>query len=205
MFFQQSQPVRRIKFAPTTKRKNTRVLRIILGSENKKAGRVDWRRYFLISVHHYSRWEQLHKWSISGTTSQMTAGSGFTSKSQLAIPWRAASPREDVKLSLTAQWREDLRLRSPFFLLSKMLLWDCLHFIQAIPHFCKKNGGGRGIRTLGELPHTTFPMWRLRPLDHLSAMFRFDNIAPVFCFFKAVFKYFWIFSVLRLFFSSPDV
>ena len=22
-----------------------------------------------------------------------------------------------------------------------MLLWDCLHFIQAIPHFCKKNGG----------------------------------------------------------------
>ena len=26
----------------------------------------------------------------------------------------------------------------PFFLLSKMLLGDCLHFIQAIPHFCKK-------------------------------------------------------------------
>ena len=71
--------------------------------------------------------------------------------------------------------------------------------------FEHKNGGERGIRTLGELPHTTFPMWRLRPLDHLSAMFRFDNIAFVFCFFKAVFKYFWIFSVLRLFFSSPDV
>ena len=32
----------------------------------------------------------------------------------------------------------------------------------------KKNGGERGIRTLGEFPHTTFPMWRLRPLDHLS-------------------------------------
>jgi len=25
-----------------------------------------------------------------------------------------------------------------FFCCSKMLLWDCLHFIQAIPHFCKK-------------------------------------------------------------------
>ena len=34
--------------------------------------------------------------------------------------------------------------------------------------FEHKNGGERGIRTLGELPHTTFPMWRLRPLDHLS-------------------------------------
>ena len=51
-----------------------------------------------------------------------------------------------VKLCF-AQWREDLRRRSPFFLLSKMLLWDCLHFIQAIPHFCKKNGGEGGIRT----------------------------------------------------------
>ena len=34
--------------------------------------------------------------------------------------------------------------------------------------FEQKNGGERGIRTLGEFPHTTFPMWRLRPLDHLS-------------------------------------
>ena len=38
------------------------------------------------------------------------------------------------------------------FFLAKMLLWDCLHFIQAIPHFCKKNGGERGIRTLGYSP-----------------------------------------------------
>ena len=35
--------------------------------------------------------------------------------------------------------------------------------------FGKKNGGERGIRTLGTLQYTTFPMWRLRPLDHLSA------------------------------------
>ena len=32
----------------------------------------------------------------------------------------------------------------------------------------KKNGGERGIRTLGTLRYTTFPMWRLRPLNHLS-------------------------------------
>ena len=30
------------------------------------------------------------------------------------------------------------------------------------------NGGESGIRTHVELPLTTFPMWRLRPLDHLS-------------------------------------
>ena len=93
------------------KRKNTRVFRVNLGGRKQKASQIDWRRYFLISAHHYSRREQLHKRSLSGTTSQMTAGSGFTSKSQLEIPWRAASPREDVKLSLTAQWSEDLRLR----------------------------------------------------------------------------------------------
>ncbi len=34
----------------------------------------------------------------------------------------------------------------------------------------KKNGGESGIRTHVELPLTTFPMWRLRPLDHLSGM-----------------------------------
>ena len=36
--------------------------------------------------------------------------------------------------------------------------------------FERKNGGERGIRTLGTLQYTTFPMWRLRPLDHLSAL-----------------------------------
>ena len=50
-----------------------------------------------------------------------------------------------------------------------MLLWDCLHFIQAIPHFCKKNGGERGIRTLGQLPVVGFQDRCLKPLDHLSA------------------------------------
>ena len=44
----------------------------------------------------------------------------------------------------------------------------------------QKNGGERGIRTLGTLRYTTFPMWRLRPLDHLSAVQRFNNIAQVF-------------------------
>ena len=42
-----------------------------------------------------------------------------------------------MKQSLTASFRH-------FFCCSKMLLWDCLHFIQAIPHFCKKNGGQNG-------------------------------------------------------------
>lgn len=42
-----------------------------------------------------------------------------------------------------------------FFELSKMLLWDCLHFIQAIPaFFAKKNGGRGGIRTHGAVAHT---------------------------------------------------
>ena len=63
----------------------------------------------------------------------------------------------------------------------------------------QKNGGERGIRTLGELPHTTFPMWRLRPLDHLSAMFRFNNIAPIFCFSRAFFE---IKSIFLLFFLA---
>ena len=35
--------------------------------------------------------------------------------------------------------------------------------------FAKKNGGERGIRTLGTLRYTAFPMRRLRPLDQLSA------------------------------------
>ena len=44
--------------------------------------------------------------------------------------------------------------------------------------FEHKNGGERGIRTLGTLQYTTFPMWRLRPLDHLSANYAFSyNIA----------------------------
>ncbi|MBR2719825.1 MAG: hypothetical protein IKB74_00685, partial [Lentisphaeria bacterium] len=40
-----------------------------------------------------------------------------------------------MKQSLTASFRH-------FFCCSKMLLWDCLHFIQAIPHFCKKKWRG---------------------------------------------------------------
>ena len=36
-----------------------------------------------------------------------------------------------MKQSLTASFRH-------FFCHSKMLLWDCLHFIQAIPHFWQK-------------------------------------------------------------------
>ena len=36
--------------------------------------------------------------------------------------------------------------------------------------FGKKNGGERGIRTLGTLRYTAFPMRRLRPLNHLSAV-----------------------------------
>ena len=35
--------------------------------------------------------------------------------------------------------------------------------------FDKKNGGERGIRTLGTFRYTAFPMRRLRPLNHLSA------------------------------------
>ena len=47
--------------------------------------------------------------------------------------------------------------------------------------FEHKNGGERGIRTLGGLHLTTFPMWRLRPLDHLSACYCvFYNIARIF-------------------------
>ena len=38
--------------------------------------------------------------------------------------------------------------------------------------FGKKNGGERGIRTLGTLQYTAFPMRRLRPLDHLSAYYK---------------------------------
>ena len=34
--------------------------------------------------------------------------------------------------------------------------------------FEHKNGGERGIRTLGTLRYTAFPMRRLRPLDQLS-------------------------------------
>ena len=56
-----------------------------------------------------------------------------------------------------------------FFCHSKMLLWDCLHFIQAIPHFLQKNGGKRGIRTLGSLRPGGFQDRCLKPLDHLSA------------------------------------
>jgi hypothetical protein len=32
-------------------------------------------------------------------------------------------------------------LAATFAIFSKMLLWDCPHFIPAILHFCKKNGG----------------------------------------------------------------
>ena len=35
--------------------------------------------------------------------------------------------------------------------------------------FERKNGGERGIRTLGTFRYTAFPMRRLRPLNHLSA------------------------------------
>ena len=44
--------------------------------------------------------------------------------------------------------------------------------------FEHKNGGERGIRTLGTLQYTAFPMRRLRPLDQLSAYYKlFNNIA----------------------------
>ena len=44
--------------------------------------------------------------------------------------------------------------------------------------FEHKNGGERGIRTLGTLRYTAFPMRRLRPLDQLSVYYRlFYNIA----------------------------
>ena len=114
-------PILSILQTENLKRKNTRVFEGNSWGRKQKSQSNRLAGIYLILTHHYSRLvlrslgkggrESLHKWSISGTASQMTAGSGFTSKSQLAIPWRAASPREDVKLSLTAQWSEDLRLR----------------------------------------------------------------------------------------------
>ena len=103
---------------------------------------------YLILTHHYSRREQLHKWSVSGTASQMTAGSGFTSKSQLAIPWRAASPREDVKLSLTAQWSEDFRF-CPYGLRRD----KCVFVIFFAQNLGKKNGVEGRTRTGDLLGH----------------------------------------------------
>ena len=46
--------------------------------------------------------------------------------------------------------------------------------------FEHKNGGERGIRTLGTLRYTAFPMRRLRPLDQLSAFYKaYFKIAPL--------------------------
>ena len=39
-------------------------------------------------------------------------------------------------------------------------------------------GGEKGIRTLGELPHTDFPGLPIKPLSHLSIYYKltlFDN------------------------------
>ena len=83
-------------------------------------------------------------------------------------PWQGRKPSVLSEELLLAQKREEKT------------------YVFVPPFFGQKNGGERGIRTLGELPHTTFPMWRLRPLDHLSAMFRFNNIAPFFCFSRAL-------------------
>jgi len=85
------------------------------------------------------------------TSSQVTTGSDFTSKASLGFG-------EDVKkrlrlLSEVVLRTVKRRLTSSFAIFfAKMLLWDCLHFIQAIPHFCKKNGGERGIQTLDYSP-----------------------------------------------------
>ena len=66
--------------------------------------------------------------SSSGVFYEAFCGSAAKYETQLALHEAALRA---MKQSLTASFRH-------FFCHSKMLLWDCLHFIQAIPHFCKK-------------------------------------------------------------------
>ena len=59
----------------------------------------------------------------------------------------------------------------PFFLLFKNALMGLPSFHSGYPAFLQKNGGKRGIRTLGSLRPGGFQDRCLKPLDHLSVLF----------------------------------
>ena len=123
-------------------------------------------------IHFYwrrSRAKQMkhHPLSRREQTSQVSKANDFTSDRRERL--HPPSPRlrrdkqarrlregEDVKKSLRLLSEERLPPRE------EKPCGFVRHFLSI------KNGGESGIRTHGELPHTTFPMWRLRPLDHLS-------------------------------------
>ena len=67
-------------------------------------------------------------------------------------PWQGRKPSVLSEELLLAQKREEKT------------------YVFVPPFFCKKNGGRRGIRTLGELPLGGFQDRCLKPLDHSSAM-----------------------------------
>ena len=60
-------------------------------------------------------------------------------------PWQGRKPSVLSEELLLAQKREEKTyvFVPPFFGFSKMLLEDCLHFIQAIPHFWQKKMAAR--------------------------------------------------------------
>ena len=53
-------------------------------------------------------------------------------------PWQGRKPMVLSEERLSPREEKTYVFVRHFFCCSKMLLWDCLHFIQAIPHFCKK-------------------------------------------------------------------
>ena len=62
------------------------------------------------------------------------------SRLHFITPWQGRKPSVLSEELLLAQKREEKTyvFVPPFFGFSKMLLEDCLHFIQAIPHFWQK-------------------------------------------------------------------
>ena len=62
------------------------------------------------------------------------------SRLHFITPWQGRKPSVLSEELLLAQKREEKTyvFVPPFFGFSKMLLGDCLHFIQAIPHFWQK-------------------------------------------------------------------
>ena len=79
------------------------------------------------------------------------------------------SPREDVKLSLTAQWREALRLLSPFW--QKNAYWGLPSFHSGYPAFLQKKWRrGRDSNPRYGYPYDSLANCCFRPLSHLSAV-----------------------------------
>ena len=115
--------------------------------------------FFIIFAHPYSRLvlrslgkggrELLHG-RRKPTSSQATARSDFTSKAKRRLKWRCEEKAAPFEWSCASHSEE----KTYVFV---------RHF------FGKKNGGERGIRTLGQLPVAGLANLCFRPLSHLSA------------------------------------